>query len=148
MGRKKFFRVEIQGYKRYKITVVEHHAGVQYSVISGATMGGFRAKFIGLGGWVPSNYVYYDVQTKKLVKIDGDIRSVQAKTDSNGNLYVSEEDGSLVYIFDNNGKHLYTKTGFTGATVYSFFTIHLVDCHLLANPMVKLRHLIEILVES
>lgn len=84
------------------------------------TLGIFDAKQLGLGGWVPTNYHFYDSNGKKLYRGDGSTRVTKSKLWAGTGFYVAEEDGSQVYYFDSQGKHIETRTGLTGAVLYSF----------------------------
>ncbi|WP_168196630.1 RHS repeat-associated core domain-containing protein [Bdellovibrio sp. ZAP7] len=84
------------------------------------TLGTFKAKSLGLGGWIPSNFVYYDVNAKKIYKADGSVRNVEAKSLSTGQYLVPEEDGSLAYVFNSQGKLVNTKSGLLGTTLLTF----------------------------
>lgn len=112
---------EVQGYKKFKTTVSEKFATYSFPVISEFSLGGFRSKFLGLGGWAPSIFRYYDPVVKKLVSVSGEVTDVTAKAFATGQVYVASLDGSEVYIFDSsNGRHLFTKTGLTGTTKFTF----------------------------
>lgn len=83
-------------------------------------IGVFNAIKVGLGGWVPSVYHFYDVNSKILHLGDGSSRTVTATTISGGDLRIADENGSLVFEFNSSGKHLRTKTGVVGTTIYTF----------------------------
>lgn len=76
-----------------------------------------------LGGWTLNVFHAYDTTTRRLLLGDGDARSawrLVAPLTVNGNLLVTSEDGSEVYVFDSTGRHLQTLTGLTGAVLYKF----------------------------
>lgn len=104
------------GTKTYKVTVTEHRPTTNIPVVSDVTLGSFKAKLLGLGGWVPSNYRFYDSNSKTLYIGNGTKRVVDAHSWSSGGHYVPEEDGALVHYFDSTGRHIYTKTGLTWAS--------------------------------
>lgn len=88
--------------------------------VSSVYLGNFKAKNIGLGGWVPSIYHYYDVKSQVIYRGDGSTRPVVGKTLPTGNIQVAEEDGSVVYEFKSTGEHLNTRLALTGAVIYTF----------------------------
>lgn len=113
--------LEVQGYKKFRVRVVEHRSLFDVPIESQVYLGGFRSKLLGLGGWAPSILKFYDIHGKRLVEMSGKIRNVEAAPFATGQVYVASEDGTHVYIFeDSTGRHLYTKTGITGSNVYTF----------------------------
>ena len=68
---------------------------------------------------MPSIWHFYDVNTKTLYTGNGQQRTVTSKVEEGLNR-VASEDGSEVYYFDSIGRLVYTKTGITGATLYTF----------------------------
>lgn len=91
-----------------------------YIVTYEVPVGNLKATLFGVGGWMPDILHYYDLARGQLLKGDGTARLVAALTISGGNLMVPEVDGSLVYIFDPTGRHLYTKSGILGTTLFTF----------------------------
>ncbi|WP_374030169.1 RHS repeat domain-containing protein [Bdellovibrio bacteriovorus] len=88
-------------------------------------LGSFNARELGLGGWLPSIYRYYDYKNGFMFGGDGSLRKVYAQTKSPANLYgdyywIPEEDGSVVYYFNMYGLHTSTKSGITGANLFKF----------------------------
>lgn len=82
-------------------------------------VGSFKSKKLGLGGWVPSSWHFYDVASSQLYLGDGNIRAVEVVEDGVFKRAASE-DGSEVYYFDSLGRIAYTKSGLTGAVLASF----------------------------
>jgi RHS repeat-associated protein len=82
-------------------------------------LGKLRVLKLGLGGWFPSIWHFYDANSKILYKGDGNLRNVTGVADGSYTR-IANEDGSQVYYFNSNGKIAYTKTGLTGATIYTF----------------------------
>lgn len=82
--------------------------------------GNFKAKKLGLGGWVPSIWHFYDVAIKRIYFGNGSSRNVEAIIDG-ANRRVSNEDGSEVYYFDELGRIVETRHGMTGAVKFKFY---------------------------
>jgi RHS repeat-associated protein len=82
-------------------------------------LGSLQAQKVGLGGWLPSLYHFYDSTSEKLISADGNFRKVRFVQE--GNLKrVPSSSGQEVYYFDQLGRILQTKSGLTGAVLYSF----------------------------
>ncbi|MEN0059685.1 MAG: RHS repeat-associated core domain-containing protein [Bdellovibrio sp.] len=112
---------EIQGSKRFSVEVTENHTLFPVTIPSKLYLGSFRSKVLGLGGWVPSIMKFYDIGNASFVEMDGNITKVVAKSFATGQIYVASRDASQIYIFDSvSGLHLMTKTGLTGATLFTF----------------------------
>lgn len=79
----------------------------------------FSPKTLGLGGWVPSVLHFYSAAESVLYLGHGPKRSVESRSSPRGR-YVASEDGSEIYIFDNNGRHVSTLDAMTGSRLYSF----------------------------
>lgn len=88
---------------------------IPYSI----SIGGLKAKKLGLGGWVPSIWHFYDVNSKTLYKGDGSTRVVTEIIDGNYTR-IADESGSLVFYFDSMGRLSHTKTSLTGSTLFTF----------------------------
>lgn len=76
-----------------------------------------------LGGWTLSVYHAYDPATNTLFLGDGGQRNgsqLGTPLSYNGNLLVTSEDGSEVYVFTTAGQHLQTVRPLTGALEYQF----------------------------
>lgn len=82
-------------------------------------MGSLKAKKLGLGGWLPSIWHFYDSLAEKVYNGDGSVRNVKAVHEGVYNR-VASADGAEVYYFDSIGRVAFTKTGLTGAILYSF----------------------------
>lgn len=83
-------------------------------------LGTFNAKLIGLGGFVPSNYAFYDYPSKTLFFGNGSFRKIAVELSTSNLFIVPTEDGSLVYEFDSQGILLRIRLGFTGTVVAAF----------------------------
>lgn len=92
-------------------------------------VGNVKALVFGVGGWLPSSYHYYDLQSRTLYRGDGTRRSVEAQVvdvcNEAGSICekhrrIAEEDGSVVYMFNERGRHLATYTGLTGEVLQQF----------------------------
>lgn len=85
------------------------------------TIGSLQAKNLGFGGWVPSNYHFYDINRKQVLRGDGSSLSTLAELLTGNQLRVVDSDKSLVYIFDaTTGMHLLTKSFWLGADLLVF----------------------------
>jgi len=76
-----------------------------------------------IGGWTLSVHHAYDPSTNTLFLGDGNQRSAwQLATPLmyNGNYLVTSKDGTEIYSFNTNGRHLQTLTPLTGAVKYQF----------------------------
>lgn len=104
---------------KYKTKLVEHFAGFDSELEKYHDLGMLKVKKLGLGGWAPTVWMFYDSSAKMLYKGDGSLRKVVAQTISGG-YRIQEEDGSLVYDFDSQGLITSTKLGITGTAIYTF----------------------------
>lgn len=82
-------------------------------------LGNLKAKKLGTGAWLPSVWHFYDEASGTLFKGDGSFREIKGKV-SGAYTEVADESGSEVYYFDSTGKISHTKTGLTGATIFTF----------------------------
>jgi RHS repeat-associated protein len=76
-----------------------------------------------LGGWTLSVHHTYDPNTNALFFGDGTQRNgyqLGTPVSYNGNLLLTSEDGSEVYVFTTAGEHLQTLRPLTGALKYQF----------------------------
>lgn len=93
-------------------------------VVNEIVLGGFNAKILGLGGWLPSIYHYYSSSTGEVYDGGGKVRKVDIQplaTSVQGATYMIGNVGnSEVYYFDAQGKQVFTKTSLTGETIYTF----------------------------
>jgi RHS repeat-associated protein len=108
------------GSEYFKVVVKEISSTATVPVTTNLYLGHFNAKLLGLGGWVPSNYKFYDQNRKAIYGGDGSYRAVSAKAWNTTGFYASSKNGDEVYYFDSSGRHIYTKTGLTGTTVLTF----------------------------
>ena len=82
-----------------------------------------RADASMIGGWTLNVHHAYDLGTHTLFLGDGSHRNgyqLGATVILNGNILITSEDGSEVYVFNSNGQHLQTLRPLTGALVYQF----------------------------
>ncbi len=76
-----------------------------------------------IGGWTLNVHHAYDPSANILFLGSGEQRSgwqLATPTMYNGNYLVTAKDGSEVYVFNTNGRHLQTLTPLTGALKYQF----------------------------
>lgn len=84
-------------------------------------IGSLQAKNLGFGGWVPTNYHFYDIARKQVLRGDGSSFSAASELLSSGMLRVVDSERSLVYGFDPaTGKHLVTQTFLFGKNLLEF----------------------------
>ncbi len=84
-------------------------------------LGTFQAKSIGLGGWLPSIYRYYDFRAKRIVYANGQTREVSTTSNSATTYGVADSNGDEYLEFLSNGRLKKIRTGVTGQTKYEFF---------------------------
>ena len=108
------------GSVKFDITVTEHRTSLTLPVTSSIHLGSLKAKLLGLGGWLPSIYHFYDASSEMLYGGDGSIRYVKATSWNTTDYMIPEQNGSRVYYFDSTGRQVYTKTGLTGQTIETF----------------------------
>lgn len=104
--------------RKVRITTTIASGNVDYTTDSEA-VGGFNAKKLGLGGWVPSIWHFYDKNSSKLYQGNGKIRNVSFENEG-AFARIASEDGSEIYYFDDHGRITQTKKGITGAVINSF----------------------------
>ncbi|MBO9666021.1 MAG: RHS repeat protein [Bdellovibrio sp.] len=104
----------------FAVTVKETSPTGTYPFTYDVLLSHWNAKKLGLGGWLPSNLMHYDVLAKRVYSADGSYRNLEAKAYGTSQLYIASEDGSEVYIFDANGNHLFTKMGLLGTNKFAF----------------------------
>ncbi|MFV8259607.1 RHS repeat domain-containing protein [Bdellovibrio bacteriovorus] len=80
----------------------------------------WNAKELGLGGWIPKPLKRYDSTSKRLYNAMGGYQLVVAQAYGSGSWLVPDSNGQVVYIFNSEGRHLYTKTGLLGGDIFSF----------------------------
>jgi RHS repeat-associated protein len=81
--------------------------------------GTLKANKLGVGGWLPSIWAFYDFESKTFYGGDGTNRSVTAVAD--GSYFrVASSDSKLVYFFDSIGKLSHIKTWLTGTAIFNF----------------------------
>lgn len=85
------------------------------------TIGSLQARNLGFGGWVPTNFHFYDLNRKQALRGDGSSLTTPAELINTNQLRVVDTERSLVYIFDaTTGRHLKTKTFWLGADLFVF----------------------------
>jgi RHS repeat-associated protein len=112
--------VETWGKARRTVTISE--TATDYSFppqTSDISIGGLKAKKLGIGGWLPSIWHFYDANTHTLFKGDGTEREVVGVVTS-GITRVADESGGEVYYFDSTGKITQIKAGLTGTVLFTF----------------------------
>lgn len=82
-------------------------------------VGNLKAKKLGIGGWLPSVWHFYDDNIKRIYFGNGSSRDINAISDGDY-LRVASIDGSEVYYFDNLGRIVETRFGLTGTLKYKF----------------------------
>jgi len=82
-------------------------------------VGNWFPKGIGLGGMTIDIHHAYDVGTQILYRGDGGERQIEA-IERNSKLIIASLDGSLVYEFSKQGRHIRTLDALTRNTLYRF----------------------------
>jgi RHS repeat-associated protein len=85
-----------------------------------AVQNGYNVYPLGLGNWGLDVVQQYDSTNKVLRLGNGLTKSTTSQTQSNGTNWVLSSDGSEVYVFDTNWKHIQTLTSTTGSIKYTF----------------------------
>ena len=99
------------------ITNYAGHGDIPF--VTKAVIGTWIPKNLGLGGWTLDINHFYSPITKAVYFGYGSARLVSSAPVL-GNYLIPAEDGSEVYVFDLNGRHLLTRFGLTGATKFAF----------------------------
>lgn len=110
---------ETWGSVSYKVRLKEYSSDHSPDFNVSIIFGSLKAKKLGLGGWAPSIWQFYDLVSGTLYGGNGSTRKVSA-TAISGGYRVAEQDGSVVYFFDSLGRITHTKTGLIGTTIYTF----------------------------
>ena len=115
----------VYGTKGFKIEWVQNFSTTSETITLSDTaiLGGFNATALGIGGWVPSIYKYYNPVTQQLFSGDGSVQNILATevTNITGIKYmIAEKDRSLIHYFDDSGRIKYSQTGTTGGTVMTY----------------------------
>lgn len=103
---------------KFSITQKFSNSSIKYDT-GNINVGSLKVKKIGLGGWFPSIWYFYDSNSNTMYSGDGTTRKVVA-VDDEGFKRVANQDGTEVYYFDSTGKIIQTKTGLTGSLRYAF----------------------------
>jgi RHS repeat-associated protein len=114
---------EVAGGTKAIATVSPLGTGLSYTPVSTTfsyDLGVWKVSKLGLGLWGVDVVHFYDTSLKRLVQGDGGGRYVDAIALTGGDLRVPSKDGTLVYEFDSSGRHLRTRHGLTGTTLYTF----------------------------
>lgn len=104
----------------YSVTINEYRGGHLMPTSNERAVGNFQAIKLGIGGWLPSNYNFYDKNSSTLYRGDGGIRKISVNLNSNNQYIIPELDGSFVYVFDSIGRQVEIKLGITGSVIYTF----------------------------
>lgn len=101
------------------VEIEENYGATKISRKTYVLAGTVKAVTLGIGGWLPGNYHFYDHFSQTLYYGNGKTRTVRSKY-ALSTFRIAELDASLVYEFDMTGKHLRTRAGLTGETIASF----------------------------
>ncbi|QDK45633.1 hypothetical protein DOM22_10970 [Bdellovibrio sp. ZAP7] len=83
-------------------------------------LGSLKAIHLGLGGWLPDNFYYYDPNSKHLYSGDGEKQKVTVYPWINGGFYYPIDSVSRILYFDSTGRIVQIKSGLLGAVLQSF----------------------------
>lgn len=104
----------------YKVVVQESGPASDFwPIVSYVGIGHASFKPVGLGGWVPSVWLFYDAKSNMLHYGDGRQRKAYAVSLSPG-YRVAEASGTLVYEFNTDGYVTSIRHGLTGQTLKTF----------------------------
>lgn len=103
----------------YQVTTTEHRGAVDVPVTSTVFVGGLRSLRLGLGGWLPTIWAFYDRQAQIFYGGDGTRRAVQAQKIPGG-YRVTDLDATRVYDFDQTGRLRLIRTPVTGQRIAVF----------------------------
>jgi RHS repeat-associated protein len=84
------------------------------------SLGTWNAIAQGLGGWTINVHHAYDVAGKTLYLGNGQRRNIEANKNQTDEIAIPSEEGSQLYIFDRNGRHLRTISTLTRSVIYTF----------------------------
>lgn len=108
-----------QSWGRVKYTSVVTATGAGKTRTSEFFLGNLKAKKLGLGGWIPSVWSFYDFASETQINGDGTTRAV--KTIVDGSLFrVADQNGKFVNYYNATGLLIRTKFGLTGVTAREF----------------------------
>ncbi|QDK45629.1 hypothetical protein DOM22_10950 [Bdellovibrio sp. ZAP7] len=103
-----------------KVTTTFQTTSGPIEIESEITVGSLKAIYLGMGGWLPSNYYFYDIHSKSLYKGNGQTEKVKATQIPSGGYYVAIDDASSVLYFDSVGRIIEIKSGLLGATLVTY----------------------------
>ena len=81
-------------------------------------LGNFKPEYLGLGGWALNVVHYLSISEKRVYYGDGRSREIPTLTLLEGAYRVPDESGQTVDVFDDEGFHLQSRYGLTGAVLY------------------------------
>lgn len=118
----------VTGIKNFKVFVSKVFSNPNsFSVAQTTTvsLGGFDAKTLGLGGWVPSIWRYFDRMDNNIYRGDGEVQTIlypapATEPELSGLTVVADGENGLIYYFNENGYPVITKTTLTGQVVHRF----------------------------
>lgn len=109
------------GSRRASIQVTQqdpYQGGFDVPLVGNVAMGGLDAALLGLGGWMPGIYHFYDVFAGELLRGDGTATGIKALPRDGDQWLVP--DGDVAHVFDSEGRHLSTRSVWSGATLWTF----------------------------
>jgi RHS repeat-associated protein len=113
--------VETWGALKYQVVLTENASDFNSVITFYGVVGNLKSKKLGLGGWVPNIWNFYDVTSLTLIRGDGSLKKLPAAaTVITGGYRLPEDGAGLVYYFDSLGRITQTKSGKTGTALYTF----------------------------
>ncbi|MEK2646620.1 RHS repeat domain-containing protein [Bdellovibrio sp. BCCA] len=83
-------------------------------------LGNWKVDRLGLGGWSLSNNHFYDIEVGRLYLGGGAVFEADYEDLGGGNVAVSLDSNSEIYVFNSQGRHLQTWAALTGQVLYTF----------------------------
>jgi RHS repeat-associated protein len=83
-------------------------------------VGSLKAIYLGLGGWLPSNYYFYDPSSSLLYSGDGEKQKIKVTKIVGGGYYYAIDDATKVLFFNSTGRITTIKSGLLGTTLVTY----------------------------
>ncbi|MNK07404.1 tRNA(Glu)-specific nuclease WapA precursor [compost metagenome] len=114
------FGNSVIGSKKLELNIKQNLASSNLMFQKIIILGSFKATALGLGGWLPNVYKFYDKNSGTLFSGTGDVRKVLTQPWGTSGYMIADEDGRAVHLFNSDGRIAFTKSGLVGATQLEF----------------------------
>ena len=101
------------------VNSVYSDGSTDYPPISVLNVGAWKVSTLGLGDWGIDAVHFFDIASGRLYFGNGTSQLEVPQALAGGGYWIASPDGSEVYNFDSNGRHLSTQYGITGAIKYT-----------------------------